>query len=55
MQQRMIYLTMAYTMDTERTRETHVCSCHEEANYLITLTRQLAPLEFEYSKKWVSA
>jgi hypothetical protein len=39
-------LTIAYETDNERTVEVHKCQSREEAQYLLDLTKQLAPIRF---------
>ena len=47
-----ITLHMTYTTESERSSEVHTCKSVEEAQYLIDLTRSLAPIEFAYRAFW---
>lgn len=52
---RILMVTIIYTTENERCVERHKCSSKEEAEYLVNLTRQLAPLELAYQAKWIDA
>jgi hypothetical protein len=52
---RKLSLVIEYTTDTERCVERHICGSKEEAEYLVGLTRQLAPLDYRWKASWINA
>lgn len=52
---RYIELHMIYTTNSERSSERHKCATVAEAQYLIDLTRSLAPIDFQYRAIWKAA
>lgn len=51
---RKLALAIEYTTDDERCVERHICKNVEEAQYLVGLVRQLAPLEFRWKANWIN-